>query len=37
MRHCKNALLLLVTVPLRIAFLVALVVAFSGTSREARH
>jgi hypothetical protein len=35
MRHCKNALLLLVTVPLRVAFLVALVAAFSRTSREA--
>jgi hypothetical protein len=36
MSHCKNALLLLVTVPLRVAFLVAVVVAFSRTSREAR-
>jgi hypothetical protein len=36
MRHCKNALLLLVTVPLRVAFLVALVAAFGRTSRETR-
>jgi hypothetical protein len=35
-RHCKSALLLLVTVPLRIAFLVVLVVAFRGESRGAR-
>ena len=35
-RHCKNALLTLVTVPLRIAFLVALIVAFCGP-RQVRH
>lgn len=35
-RLCKGALLMLVTAPLRIAFLVVLVVAFRGASRELR-